>query len=126
MNKLSVTLIGSYHKDPARLQTVFSELNTLYNVISPSSLDFVDSDVDFVKTADQSNQSVKDIENSVLESIRQSDFIWLFAPQGYVGTSTSFEIGFAHALDIPVYTDSKLQDEMLETMVTQKALNRLG
>lgn len=49
--------------------------------------------------------------------MKEATFIWLFAPNGYVGQSASFEIGYAHALGIPIYTDETLEDEMLQTMV---------
>nr|MBP7766894.1 hypothetical protein [Candidatus Saccharibacteria bacterium] len=80
-----------------------------------------DYTADFVRSAHEKDDSINDIEERVLESIRRSDFVWLFAPEGYVGVSASFEIGFAYSLGIPVFTDSELNDEMLKTMITKIA-----
>ncbi|MHB8688970.1 MAG: MazG nucleotide pyrophosphohydrolase domain-containing protein [Candidatus Dormibacteraceae bacterium] len=43
--------------------------------------------------------------------------MWLYAPQGYVGASASLEIGYAHALGIPVFTDIQPADPVMASMV---------
>lgn len=116
--KRTVTLIGSYRKDPAKLQNIFSELSSKFELLVPQSIDFVDVSEEFVKAPHEVDRTIKEIEDDTLEAIRQSDFVWLFAPSGYVGTSASFELGFAYSIGVPVFTDVKLQDSMLETMVT--------
>jgi hypothetical protein len=45
-------------------------------------------------------------------AIRNSQFVWLHAPEGYIGTSGALEIGYAHAHGVPVYTTEVLQDVM--------------
>ncbi len=118
MSKSIVTLIGSYRKDIVSLKVVFDQLSSHYNLISPKSVDFVDQTVEFVKLASEINDSVNVIEERVIDAIQRSDFVWLFAPNGYVGISAAFEIGFAHAIGVPIYTDNVLVDEMLNSMVT--------
>lgn len=119
MDKQITTLIGSFRKDRSKLEATFSELSKHFELLCPKSIDFIDHKADFVKAAHEIDDSVNVIEERVLEAIRKSDFVWLFAPSGYVGTSASFEMGLAYSLGVPIYTDTELQDEMLQTMVTE-------
>lgn len=122
MNKQrKVSLVGSFRKDPEMLRTVFNELKAHYQVLSPIDIDFIDSESDFAKAKHEVNLSVNTIEESHLTAIQNSEFIWLFTPEGHLGTSAAFEIGFAHALGVPIYTDIEPNDEMLKTMITSIA-----
>ena len=123
MQQRAATLIGSFRKDKKQLEATFSDLSKVVDLICPKSIDFVDRTVDFVKGPHEVNDSANVIEERVLEAIRKSDFVWLFAPSGYVGVSASFEMGFAHSLGIPIYTDTSLQDEMLQSMITETVKN---
>jgi NTP pyrophosphatase (non-canonical NTP hydrolase) len=118
IKKPTVTLIGSYRKDHKALVSIFTVLSSNYNLLCPKSIDFVDATAAFVRSADESDESAHAIEEGVLDSVRNSDFVWLFAPNGYVGTSAAFEMGVAHVLGVPIYTDIVLTDEMLASMVT--------
>lgn len=123
MTKQTTTLIGSYRKDIEKLRIVFEELSSNFELICPKSVEFDDYSADFVRTSEEAGKDANTIEEGVLERIRQSDFVWLFAPEGYVGVSAAFELGFAHSLGVPVFTDEELQDEMLKTMITKKVAN---
>lgn len=111
-----VVLCGSFRRDPASLQMSLARLRERFEVLAPRSVSFVDLDVDFVRLPDEANQSTREIELRHLEAISEADFVWLHAPDGYVGTSASMEIGHANALGIPVFTDVDLDDEMLASM----------
>lgn len=37
-----------------------------------------------------------------LAAIRQSDFLYLYNPCGYIGINTALEVGYAHAHGIPI------------------------
>lgn len=41
-----------------------------------------------------------------LERIRQADIVFIFNPTGYVGVNTTLELGFANALNKPIYAMS--------------------
>lgn len=46
---------------------------------------------------------LKAVEDSFLENITRSDFLYVLNPEGYLGNSTCLEIGFAIARGIPVF-----------------------
>ena len=109
-------LSGSYTKDLEGLQDAYHELiSTGCQVLSPHRLDF--DDADFVRDKAEISMSVKEIESHHLVAIRQSDFVWLHAPNGYVGLSAALEIGYAISLNIPVFSKSTIEDSLLRTFV---------
>ncbi len=48
-------------------------------------------------------RSVRLVQDRHLESILAADFVWLVAPDGYVGQSASMEVGFAVANAVPIF-----------------------
>ena len=61
--------------------------------------------------------TVKSIEDHHLLAIKQADFLWLYAPEGYVGISSAFEVGFASAVGLPVFSSHKVSDVMLREYI---------
>ncbi|AHB42571.1 MazG protein [Candidatus Saccharibacteria bacterium RAAC3_TM7_1] len=113
-----VVIVGSFRKNPKKLKAIHQKLGKLYEVLSPDDIEFINPADDFVRTQQEVDLDVNTIEENHLDAIRRASFVWLFAPDGYVGTSAAFEVGFAHALGVPIYTDSVLNDEMLQSIVT--------
>ncbi len=115
-----VTLSGSYHRDATGLARDYRELvRNQCQVLSPRSLDFEDRSVLFVRHQVERNDSINLIETFHLQAIELSDFLWVHAPDGYVGTSTSMEIGYALAKHIPIFSVGELEDQMLNSFITK-------
>lgn len=109
-------LSGSYSRDHTGLTRAYDELiATGCQLLSPHSIDF-DRDV-FSRTAAEQTLSPRELENYHLLCIRQADMIWLHAPEGYIGTSTAFEIGYALALQKPIFSRTMPTDIMLRQYV---------
>lgn len=121
MNNFEVTrtvLCGSFRRDPAGLQRAYRELITTgCQVLSPHRLAFVSSDEDFVKDLAETNLSIREIEQHHLVAISQADFVWLYAPEGYIGVSAAFEIGYAIARQIPVFCNTPVKDETMRNFI---------
>lgn len=99
-----VVVSGSFKRQSEDLQKVYDELRALgCQVLSPHSIDFVSSAGGFVKTTHEHDQTVREIEDHHLRAIRQADFVWLHAPNGYVGISGAIEIGYAIASNVPIF-----------------------
>jgi hypothetical protein len=115
-----VTLSGSFHKDQEGLDRSYRELvNNQCQVLSPRSLAFEDSKVLFVKHTVEKDDSVGVIQRHHLQAISLSNFLWLHAPGGYIGTSTAMEIGYAYHNGTPIFSDNVPHDEMLKHFVTK-------
>ncbi|MBC7943401.1 hypothetical protein H7X68_02810 [Candidatus Saccharibacteria bacterium] len=120
MQIIRVTLSGSFHKDPEGLQRAYNELaRNQCQVLSPHRLDFVDHSVLFVRDVAEKLDSVYSLETHHLRAIAQSDFLWIHAPEGYIGISTAMEVGYATALNIPIFTSSLIKDKTIFMFITK-------
>jgi hypothetical protein len=61
---------------------------------------------------------VRLVQQRHLQAISMSDFLWLVAPDGYVGTSAAMEIGFAVASHVPIFATTAPADVTLREFVT--------
>lgn len=114
----SVVLCGTYRKDPEGLRRTFERLqDTGFSVLSPSNPFIETEEHGFVYMRQESMQTPNKIENKHLDAIQQADFVWFFAPDGYVGPTGALEVGFARAAGVPVYTDTNLSDLTIRNFV---------
>lgn len=117
-SRLRVVICGSFRRDPVGLEEVFKTLCSRFELLSPLGVDFVDPLADFVRLRHETNESSTNIESRHLYALSESDFVWLHAPDGYVGSSAMFELGHAHALGIPIFSDTPPADEAFVPWVT--------
>ncbi len=111
-------LSGTYRKERAGLLSAYRELVTCgCQVLSPHRLEFDQQDVLFVRDAAEAEISEETIEKHHLLSIKQSDFLWLHAPSGYIGVSSAFEVGYAVAHKVPVFATEAIVDSGLSSFV---------
>ncbi|HEU5121536.1 MAG TPA: hypothetical protein VFT59_01720, partial [Candidatus Saccharimonadales bacterium] len=112
-------LSGSYRKDIEGLRRAYLELVACgCQILSPHRMDFVNPEGPFVKDTAECDLSEAEIENHHLLAISQADFVWLHNPEGYVGVSGAFEVGYAHAKNIPVFSQSPPGNTTLGAYVT--------
>lgn len=113
-----MAVCGSFRRDPTGLRAV---LRTLFDcgclVLSPRDPDFVLEERGFVMAAGELHRQPREIEDDHLRAMQAADFVWLHAPDGYIGRSASMELGFAHALGLPVFVSTPPDDPALETFV---------
>ncbi len=130
----TIALSGSYRKFPEELAKDLEHFHDLgVKVLSPHSATILSSVDDFVLLQDDPitsflshsdrkiPQAMRFIENGHLRAIQQSDALWLVLPQGYCGVSTSFEIGWALAHNVPVFYDGKYRPVVREPIIRSYA-----
>ncbi|MCA9349028.1 hypothetical protein KC878_02670 [Candidatus Saccharibacteria bacterium] len=123
ISRRKVVICGSFKQDLLALEKLYQKLSELQcTIISPLSLDFAISDRGFVKSMQDKAFSNLDIENHHLRSIAFADDIWIHAPNGYLGASTCFEIGYALALNKPIYCQEIIDDPTLKEYITLREL----
>src|ERR1700674_2531882 len=100
---LTATASGSFHKHLDETMRAVADCGALgVTVLSPADPRVVDNVGEFLFVASDRMRSVRLVQDRHLESIRSSDFLWLVAPDGYVGQSAAMEVGFAAAHHIPI------------------------
>lgn len=115
---MNVAICGSFRRDPDGLLSVHRAfVSTGAVVLSPADPYFVAEHAGFVYAADEINDDPIDIEARHLRAMQAADLVWLHAPDGYVGRSAAMELGFAHALGLPVYGATTPEDPVLEPFV---------
>ncbi|MDO8556203.1 MAG: NUDIX domain-containing protein [Nanoarchaeota archaeon] len=114
---LNITISGSYRKFPEAVAKDIEQFKDLgANVLSPASGIIIGGTKEFVLLEGDPLTNIntlspetfphifRTIENSHLTAIQHSDALWLTLPTGYCGPATTFELGWALAHNIPVYT----------------------
>ena len=114
----SVVLCGTYRKDPEGLRRTFEQLRALrFSILSPANVSIESEEQGFVYMRHESPRTPAELENRHLDAIQHADFVWFFAPNGYVGPTGALEVGFAHANGIPVFSDATPNDQVIKQFV---------
>lgn len=100
---LSVSICGSYNKHLAEIAECIEESKNLgMRVLIPKYAEKVRSTNGFCILRGERGEP-RDLQDNNFESISMSDFMLVVDPNGYVGPSTSLEIGYAISKGVPVY-----------------------
>jgi hypothetical protein len=111
-NELKCSVSGSFIKFKPEIDLIIDEFTDLkVTVLAPSKgwlyiprRVFKAKDFGFRPLLKERGMSIRQVEDDFLESIRESDFLYVANFEGYVGNSVSFEIGFAIACGVPVFS----------------------
>ncbi len=116
--KLTATVSGSFHR---HLSSIYETVGMLREfgiaVLSPSDPRIVGSIGDFLFVASDRFRSAHLVQERHFQCIKRSSFLWLVAPDGYVGQSAAMEIGYAAATSTPVFCEGRLSDVTLSNYV---------
>lgn len=99
-----VTVSGSYHRHLVQIRDDVARLDELgAEVLSPQAPRAVGSFQDFVFVASDRHRIVRLLQRRHCAAIEASDFLWLVAPDGHVGLSVAYELGWAGACGVPIF-----------------------
>ena len=116
---VTVALCGSFRRDPSGLRADYEALVAAgCHVLSPSDLEWAAEQDGFVFAAGEIGSDPAEIEQRHLGAMRAAHFVWLHAPDGYVGSSAAMELGFAHALGLSIFTQTLPKDIVFAEFVT--------
>jgi hypothetical protein len=130
VTRVTATVSGSFHRSMGAIQDAVYALTDLgVTVLSPSDPRVVDEFGDFLFVASDYTRALRLVESRHLAAIKASDFVWLVAPDGYIGQSAAMEIGYAVATNTPVYsldvpTDLTLRQYVQVAARLQDAIQR--
>lgn len=113
-----IVISGSYRKGVEALKRAYEEFKDLgYQILSPSNISIVSEIDGFVYMKGEETETPARIEDRHLEAIQRSNFVWLHAPDGYVGPTAALEVGYANAIGVPVYAQQMPTDKILQSFV---------
>ncbi|HYM65103.1 MAG TPA: hypothetical protein VES68_01290 [Candidatus Sulfotelmatobacter sp.] len=129
-DELFITIPGSFDKFKPEIDLTIDEFRDLGVTVlapdkgwlykSPLKVFTKDDMVNFFRPLpSEIGMRIKEIEDSFLESIRKSDLVYIVNPEGFIGETVSFEIGFALGRGIPIYSQKSIltQDLIMQTMI---------
>ena len=115
---LTATVSGSFHRHLTEICTAVGELREVgVSVLSPSDPRVVDHLDEFLFVASDRVRSIRLVQDRHLQCIGASTFLWLVAPDGYLGSSASMEIGYAIARNRPIFCANAPSDATLKQYV---------
>lgn len=111
--KLKCVVSGSFSKFKPEIDRAIDELTDLkVTVLAPNkgwllippTRNYSKDKNSFRPLPSERGMDIKQIEDAFLSAIKDSDFVYVINPDGYIGNVVSFELGFAMSLDIPIYS----------------------
>jgi NTP pyrophosphatase (non-canonical NTP hydrolase) len=119
---LDVVVCGSFRKERRQLEADIEELTRAgCAILSPADTDFVEEREGFVFARHELGSTPEEIERVHLGAIHRANFVWLHAPNGYLGPSAAFEVGMASAAGVPVFSRRQPVDVALKSFVRPSA-----
>jgi hypothetical protein len=116
---IRATVSGSFHRGLGEVQAaVASLIDAGVEVLSPADPRLVDAFGEFLFVASDRQRKIKTVQDRHMAAIAASHFVWLVAPDGYVGQSGSFEIGGAFVQGVPVFSATPPNDLTLRQYVS--------
>jgi hypothetical protein len=117
---LKATVSGSFHRHMSAIYEAVGALaDAGVTVLSPSDPRIVDHHGEFLFVASDYSRSIRLVQDRHFASISASSFVWLVAPDGYVGVSAAMEIGAAVTAGVDVYCSSDINDITLSQYITR-------
>lgn len=114
----NITLSGNFRKHFKEIEEIknifIKEKNT---ILSTSFLNAKNPNEEFILFEGEKSEDPKDLENLHLHSISKSDFLYLVNPKGYIGNSSTMEIGYAISRGIPIYSKEKPEEFTLDLYI---------
>jgi hypothetical protein len=116
---IRATVSGSFHRGLNDVQAAVDALTDAgVEVLSPADPRLVDAFGEFLFVASDRRRKIKMVQDRHLAAIAASHFVWLVAPDGYVGLSAALEVGSALAHEIPVFGATPPNDLTLRQYVS--------
>lgn len=122
---MRVTVSGSFNRHYEAICEAIERLKTRgFTVVSPEITEIRSREKGFVYLTHDTG-SPATIEMQHLSAIRNSQFLYVVDPNGYIGQSTALEIGFAVSLGKPVVARHPPTDSVFAEMVRVESIESL-
>lgn len=116
--QMSVTICGTFN---LALSTVADEVEYFRGagllVLSPIDPTPAEVVAGFRYIASDRHRDPMLVESRHLQAVATSEFVWLVAPDGYVGVSAATEVAYAAGRGVPVYTLADVVEPAVAALV---------
>lgn len=128
----TVALVGSFRRHFHEIQNAFDLFELAgWKVVSPTRSKILEHDVEFVRlSTDPVDAEDSTIQSIAMAKILAADVVFVIAPGGYIGKTTSYEIGRVIQAQRPIYFSAAPRDLPIEVhserIVSAQALVRIS
>jgi hypothetical protein len=109
---MNITIIGSFRKYYNEICLLIDDFEKAgIRVLSPMK-SYIVKELNGFVLLQSDNKSIKpyQIQQRVFENAKNSDFIYVWNPDGYIGVSTAYEIGRIAEMNKTIYFKEKAKD----------------
>ena len=115
MKSIYTVISGSFRKYYQEIKGVIDQFENLgINVLSPKKSMIINPDDEFALLESDETDDIFNIENKHLSAIKKADFLYIVNPNGYIGLTVAFEMGWAYANNCSIYCMHKPNDILLK------------
>jgi hypothetical protein len=114
----TAAIIGSFRQHyPAVVDAVDALRKAGIEVTSPLGTGILEPGIDFVRfESDDTSYDDSTVQTIALHRILRADAVYVIAPDGYIGRTTSYEIGRIRQAERPVYFSERPRDLPIEVL----------
>ena len=111
----TVVISGSFHRHFDGIAKLIKKFESLgVGVLSPKDSRVINSGAEFVLLESDDTSNPQTLEQRHLDAIISADGFYLYNPEGYLGDSAKFELGWANALHKPIFCKEPVNDAVLK------------
>jgi len=113
-NSISVSICGSYHRHLKEMRRLISECKRLGIYVHIPRYAIKKSSTNGFVYLRGEHGTPRYLQDKNFRAIESSSFLLVVNPKGYIGPSTSMEIGYAIAKRIPIFCTDKPEDYVFQ------------
>ena len=111
---VSVSICGSYHRHLKKMHKIIQECKSLGIEVHIPRYPVRKSSVNGFVFLKGERGTPKQLQEKNFDAIARSSFVLVVNTNGYIGSSTAMEIGYAIAKDIPIFCTDKPKDYIFQ------------
>jgi acetyltransferase-like isoleucine patch superfamily enzyme len=115
MKQIKTVISGSFRKYYQEIKEAIEQFENLgIDVLSPKKSIIINPDNDFALLESDESDNIYYIENKHLSAIIEASFLYVVNPNGYIGLTVAFEMGWAYANNCTIYCMHEPNDILLK------------
>lgn len=115
MKNIKIVISGSFRKHYNGIKNLIEQFESIgIDVLSPNTSKIINPKDQFVILESDTTLNPQDLEQKHLDLISEADALYVYNPNGYVGLSTSMEIGWAISKGKTIYSHEESKDYTLK------------
>lgn len=128
---LGIAISGSFHRHFSAIIDAKTRFESMgITVLSPTGRTLLDPEAEFPLLAEDDSNNPAVLQKRHLDAITAATALYVVNPNGYLGKSVAFEMGWAAAQSKPIYSQTPLREPgfrfvIVASLMPEEAARRL-